>query len=250
MNFQQIVDKINRLEPASEVVPAVLPPEVIAFFVRWVRRLQQWKVSTLASFAGVSISTIERVERGERVSIENLDRIAVALGYETGYFTKPRCAIPAEQAIAELSEGLGHLEAVTVSPFRSQKQVREAAKCQAFLLHYPNVPEELEDDVRTLGEWLDLASYILSTPTSASLKRDGGRRVLYRNVLDCVRSLERCGLTILLGTMPAPQDGIPDWKMAVISATLKATDPGAITRTRILVDRRCAQILPPRATAS
>jgi transcriptional regulator with XRE-family HTH domain len=249
MSFQQIIDKINQLEPPSEVVPDVPPLEVTAFFVRWVRRLQQWKVSTLASFAGVSVSTIERVERGEKVSAENFDRIAVALGYERGYFTSPRCAIPAEQAQAELLEAFSNLEVVTVSRFKTQKQVREAGGCQAFLLHHPNVPAELEGEIRLLGEWLDLVSYVRSTPSS-SFQRDGSKRALYGDVLDCVSSLEKAGLTVLLGTMPAPQDGIPEWKMAIVSVTPRNTDPGAMARTRILVDRRCAQVLPPMPTAS
>jgi transcriptional regulator with XRE-family HTH domain len=249
MNPQHILDKIAQLEPASEVVPAVPPPELIAFFVRWVRGLQQWKVGTLASFAGVSVSTVERVERGERVSGEKLDRIAVALGYEHGYFTNPRCATPAQQAKAELHEALERLEVVSVAPFRLQKQVRSAAKCHAFLLHHPNLPAELEDNVRALGEWLDFASFFLS-PRSTSLASERGRRALYKSVLDCVSSLEKAGLTVLLGIMAAPQEGVSEWKMAIVSATPKVTDPGARRRTRILVDRRCAQIRTQPASAS
>jgi len=51
----------------------------------------QWKVSTLADFARVPVSTVERVERAEKVSPENHDRIAVALG-------QPQRAVIAFQA--------------------------------------------------------------------------------------------------------------------------------------------------------
>ena len=37
-----------------------------------------------------SLSTIQRVERGEAVSKENLDKIACALGHPPSAFTEPR----------------------------------------------------------------------------------------------------------------------------------------------------------------
>lgn len=49
-------------------------PATIAFFVRLQRGMMGWKKETLAGFARVSLSTIERIERGEpsrrRASIE------------------------------------------------------------------------------------------------------------------------------------------------------------------------------------
>ena len=52
--------------------PQVPPIEAVAFLVRSARRLRQWKKETLADFARVSLSTVERVERGEKISAENL----------------------------------------------------------------------------------------------------------------------------------------------------------------------------------
>jgi hypothetical protein len=71
-------------------VPTAPPIELVAFVVRWNRGLRQWKTTTLADFARVSISTVERIERGEHVSDDALDRIAQAFGYEAGYFTATR----------------------------------------------------------------------------------------------------------------------------------------------------------------
>ena len=58
--------------------------------MRQCRSLKNWKVSTLADFAPVSVSTVERVERGEKVGEEALDKIAIALGYEKGAFHAQR----------------------------------------------------------------------------------------------------------------------------------------------------------------
>lgn len=240
MNLQQILDKVARLQPPSEAVPVVPESELIALYVRSVRRLQHWKVSTLASLADVSISTIERVERGEKVSVEKLDRVAVALGLERGYLTNPRCAAPAEEVEAGF-QAWANIEIVPVAPLRLPSQVRKAAKCHAYLLHHPNVPLEMLDGLRSLAEWLDLVAFSLGKP-STSPRHKESRRDFYKEVLDCVASLERSGLTILLGTMAAPRDLIPEWNMAIVSATLRATDPGARKRTHIFVDRRCAQI--------
>jgi transcriptional regulator with XRE-family HTH domain len=80
----------------------VPPAELVGFVVRWNRGLRQWKKSTLADFASVSVSTVERVERGEKVSEEALDKIAQGLGYEAGYFTKPRLRMGTNEAVASL----------------------------------------------------------------------------------------------------------------------------------------------------
>lgn len=49
------------------------PGDVVAFVVRQCCVLKNWKVSTLADFATVEVSTVERVERGEKVGEEALD---------------------------------------------------------------------------------------------------------------------------------------------------------------------------------
>jgi len=201
----------------------------------------------LADFACVSVSTIERVERGERVSDEALDRIAQGLGYEPGYFTGPRCRLGPEQAAASFVETFGEMEAVAVAPMNTHRQVREAARCQAFLMHRPDVPEVYDADLAGLNEWLDLASFILSTEIESAAS-ERGRRDLYNDILGCIGEIEKRGLTVLSGVMNAPQEGIPDWKVAVISVTPKLSDPGASKRRHVFVDRRIVALRPRRAT--
>ena len=72
-----------------------------------------------------------------------------------------------------------------------------------------------------------------------------GRRDLYNDILLCVRDLERRGLTVLSGVMHAPQERLPDWKVAIVSVTTKLRDPGAPKRRHVMVDRRVVA-LPPR----
>jgi transcriptional regulator with XRE-family HTH domain len=238
MATQDLLNRISQLPQRPTDVPTSPPAEVVGFVVRWNRGLRQWKTSTLADFARVSISTIERVERGEKVGDESLDRIAEALGYEAGYFTRPRIPTSPEDATARMVETYSNLETVPVAPMRSHRAVREAARCDAYLVHRPGVPDAYAGDIANLQEWLDLASFVLSDIADGGSLGERGRRDLYNDILASVRELERRGLTVLCGVMSAPQDRLPDWKVAVISITPRITDPGAAKRRHIMVDRR------------
>lgn len=236
MTIQMLVDKITQLpEPRSDV--AIVPPiELVAFIVRLERCLRQWKVSTLADFADVSISTVERVERGEKVSDQVLDRIARGLGYDAGHFTRARTPLSTESVVDSMSEIYGNLEAVRVVPMKTQKSIREAASCYGALIHRPLASTDYDTDIDLLKEWLDLASFTLSDLVQLPLAR--GRRQLYRDILCHVGEMERQGLNILSGTVNVPQQEFPDWRIAVVSISAKAVDPGAAKRCHVFVDRR------------
>ncbi len=236
MTTQDLLAKITQLPERPVDVPATPPIELVAFVVRWNRGLRQWKTTTLADFARVSVSTVERIERGERVSDDALDRIAQAFGYEAGYFTAPRLPLGADEAAASLVDTYSHLEIVPVGPMTTHRAVRDAARCDAVLIHRPEVPEAYDDYFAGLMEGRDLASFILAD-IGAPPPSERGRRDLYNDILTCVGNLERRGLTVLSGVMPAPQDRLPDWKVAVVSITPRLTDPGAAKRRHLMVDR-------------
>ena len=237
MTIQELLAEIAQLPERPADIPTAPPIALVAVIVRWNRSLRQWKTNTLADFARVSVSSVERVERGEKVTDEILDKIAQAFGYDAGYFTKPRVPLRENEAAASLVDTYGNLEAVGVFPMKTHQAVREAARCDAFLIHRPEVPEAYDADIESLKEWLDLASFVLSDFARGS-SADGGRRDLYNDVLGRIRDMERRGLTVLSGVMPAPQEGLPDWKVAIIAVSPKLTDPGAVKRRHIMVDRR------------
>jgi len=248
MSTKDLLDRLANLPERPRDVPTAPPIELVAFVVRWNRSLRQWKTTTLANFAHVSVSTVERVERGERVSVEALDCIAEAFGYARGYFTAPRVPLTPEETAASMVETYANLEPIPVAPMKTHRAVREAARCHAFLIHRPDVPATYDSDIEELQEWLDLGSFILSDAIHHGSSSEGRRRELYNDILGRIAEFERRGLTVLSGVMPAPQDGIPDWKVAVISITSKMTDPGALKRRHVMVDRRVVS-LPPRKKA-
>jgi transcriptional regulator with XRE-family HTH domain len=222
-------------------------PETVAVFVRLIRGLRGLKKQTLSSDARVSLSTLERIERGEVVSAEKLDKVAQALGYDAGYFTSPRTPLSPEEAAAKVAETWGHLIAVPVHRVTSEGPIRKLGRCHACLIHRPGVGGEHNDLIVELGEWLEAASWI-NGETCITEMTEGRKRAFYTSVIECVRRLERSGLTILAGSMKAPQQGIPGWTVGVVSITDRKTDPGAVRRRHILVDIRNA--LPPDALAN
>jgi hypothetical protein len=60
----------------------------------------------------VSLSSLERVERGEQVSPHLLDKIGRALGYDDVYFTAAREPIAKETVLNDFVETYGDLEAI------------------------------------------------------------------------------------------------------------------------------------------
>lgn len=211
------------------------PPEMIAFHVNISRKLMQLKVEALASMAGVSVSTIERVERGEKVSDTVLDKIAVAFGEQPGYFTEPRRRIPRSE-VSQRMHQFASTVTVRVDPLRTQRQVRLLASCQGFLVNRPRVGDEFDEPIRRLLEWLDLTSFVLTTTCAPDTEKECGRRELYISVLNAVSEMEKRGLSVLAGVMNdhAPDDD--EFKTAVISITPKSIDPGAVKGRNVLVD--------------
>lgn len=238
MTKSTLMDRIAAL-PRNRPGEHAPPPELVAFCVMTSRGLRNWKQSTLADFAGVSLSTVERVERGERVRPTLLDRVGVALGHEPGYFTHPRRELSPEEAADSIVESWGHLVPVSVGPINTQPGVRRLVRGHCLVMHSPDCPDDIHPDIRGLAEWLDLGSFLFSDlrPT-ASEEIVGRRREFYRDVLQAVTAIETQGFTVLGGTLTDTVSNIPDWRVTILSITPRTTDPGAPKRRTILVDRR------------
>lgn len=215
-------------------------PATIAMFVRLQRGIMGWKRGTLASFAGVSLSTIERVERGEAVSADSLDRVAGALHQPSGAFTAPRLPLGAEAAWRRLEESAAPFEdtvAVPVRPLRGHRQIAELVRTHFFVVDATRLGDACHDDVATLREWLDLASFILATEDKNSILQTGAepvqRRKLYDDVLGCVRDIERRGRAVALSGTYAIQTGhaaLPEANVALVGFFPRSTDPAAVKR--------------------
>src|SRR5262249_15685411 len=132
-----------------------------------------------------------------------------------------------------------NLVPIKVRHLCTQHGIRQLGQCHGSIIHRPDVDHSYDHMISNLVEWLDLVSFVIGCPGSAP-RTQSSRRRLYNDVLESVRDIERSGFTVLSGVMSAPQAAIPDWKVRVVSITPKRTDPGALKRQIILVDRRCA----------
>ena len=133
---------------------------------------------------------------------------------------------------------LGNLQQVEVRPFETHRQIRMVAATQAYCIHRPELGAGYDEQVAGLREWLDLASFALGRDSI-----DGGepirRRAFCDDILAAVAGLRSRGVTVLVGVVDAPIPGFADWKVAIISLTPKLSDPGALKRRAIFVDKRC-----------
>lgn len=244
MRFKDIVDRVAELPHPIMGESQVPPPELIAFFVRWVRGSRQLKKQALASLAGVSLSTVERIERGETVTADLIDRVGKMLGYDAGYLTAPRTPIDPGTAIEGFVETYEHLQPVTVAPIRTQAQIRTLAHCHAYLPFAPEDDDEQRHALNGLIEYIDLVSFMLGNGLADGSAKEAPRRELYADVLRYIDGIKRDGWTVLGGIMDAPSRNIPEWGLAVFSITSRAKDPGAPKRKTLLVDKRIAQQPP------
>jgi transcriptional regulator with XRE-family HTH domain len=243
MRFKDIVDRIAELPHPIMGESRVPPPELIAFFMRWVRGSRQLKKQALASLAGVSLSTVERIERGETVSVDLIDSVGEALGYDAGYLTAPRTPIDPGTAIEGFVETYEHLQPVTVASIRTQAQIRTLAHCHAYLPFAPEDDDEQRHALNGLIEYIDFVSFMLGKGLADMSAKDP-RRELYADVLRYIDGMKRNGWTVLAGVMDAPRRNIPEWRLAVFSITSRAKNPGTPKRKTLLVDKRIAQQPP------
>ena len=222
-------------------------PEDLAVFVRFQRQVLGWKTETLASFATVSLSTIERVERGDKVGSECLDRIAVALGYKQGDFTEARVPLASQDAALFLDQCLLPFKGkrwIDAAPIRKQAQIIAFGRCHGYLIDGGRLEAPIEEDIAGLREELDFVGFARDDTLNNRSERESrrlARRRLYTEVLAHIREIENQSHALALGgTYEASTSHplLPRVRVAVIGFFPKTTDPGAIRRRQLLVPER------------
>jgi transcriptional regulator with XRE-family HTH domain len=226
---------MNTQEQADELV--IPPPDVLAFFVRFQRGMMRWKQAALAAQAGVSLSTVQRVERGESVSKEKLDKIGCALGHPTGAFTEPRARASDEEALQRVVESFAWLTdtvPVAVSPLRKEPQLRDVLGCASAFVDSDLGPDA-DEDLAVLLEWMDFASWMVATSEGLVTPRPGRsfkKRELYADIFRHVRDMERKYRAVcLIGSYDATSNVelFKTLRVGVVSFKSKDKNPAAAT---------------------
>lgn len=233
---------MNTVEPLETFV---LDEAAIANFVKLQRTFNGWKQDMLAAEAGVSLATVSRVERGQKVRPAQLRKLARALGKPDDEFVRERVRPTPEEAAANFVEMFAWAEGrvpVAVAPFRTELQLRATLATFSLLLD-SDLDDHATDDVAELREWLDLASFVQAERDGVigpKPDRDFRVRRLWRDVLDCVERLERTHAAVVLtGTYAAePLMGGEPVKIAVVAIRSRRRNPAASTITTLWADAK------------
>lgn len=212
-------------------------PDAIAAFVKLQRGLFGWKQHTLASLAGVSLSTVQRVERGATVRPTQLRKLAVALKRAPDAFTRKILPLSPAEALEALRRDAAWMEGkvpVTVAPLRKEAQVRELAESE-LLVADSDIVDDFAGAVSELREWFDLASFIRMEHAGSIETRSSRKtslRQFYKSLLESVRKIEiEHRAVCLAGTYEAAARGRlgPTVRVAVIALRSRDNNPAAAT---------------------
>jgi transcriptional regulator with XRE-family HTH domain len=227
---------------------AVLPPNPkgLGAYIRFQREQLHWKQATLSGMAGVSLSTIERVERGEPVRASSLEKIAVALELESDAFTRPRHELSEEEMVGHMTRCLAIFKdkiPACVAPFRTETQLRALAATHFAVLDTDVDDEKAHDDLAGLREWIDLTAFMKGQQNGDFKARpDRGYRArqLYRDVFEHVEVIERRHNAVcLVGTYEAACED-PDYgsvPIGLLTLRSKARNPAAALLDQVWVEK-------------
>lgn len=254
MSLDKIVEKIAATDYGFEELrlrgEAVKPPsDIVALLVSVDRHARNLKQSALASLAGVSLSSVERIERGEVVSDEVLDKVTLALGRRNGDFTKPVVPLSPQETTKMLNQSAEKFNGriwVPASPLRKLTQIAAVARAHFFWFDDVRLIGDFAEEGRVLCELFELSTFVIGQEEDECLpkkpRRDRvKRRALYREILDAASCYERNTASVLLcATYEAKIDAIAAGSIpvAAIAAYPKATDPGAIKRRQLCVPEK------------
>lgn len=236
MSMDEILKRIAAEPLGGDGTPRRPSRDLLAMLVRMGRSMRGWKAQTLADFARVSLSTVERIERAENASDGALEKVGVALGYEPGDFTRVRVPLTPDETYAAIKRDWGALVPVSVAPLAKETQLRALSRCHAMLKLGRGHGAEACALLDELAEWIDLIGFVRSDVTPS----DGPKRMreLYRGALSCAERLRSVGMHVLAGVWPDPKPAIPEYTFAVLAVSPRALDSGALKRQHIFLDRR------------
>jgi transcriptional regulator with XRE-family HTH domain len=220
---------------------------LIAFFVSYCREIKGLPVLSLACLAEVSESTIERIERGEKVSDQTLDKVAVALGYETGTFTKERVPLQANEVLKNLEENAQELSNsiwIPVEPFQKHKHVRALSRTHMNIVDTSHLSKVDEEIIGEIKEYISRANFLRTEKESdLFLNREpfNKMRKLNQDILDLVKKFgfenRAYALTGTYKSVVTLGDRKMDFEIGILTFFPKDTDPYAIKRSHLLVPK-------------
>ncbi len=231
----------------SEVAPDPRPPprQALADFVRLARAVAGWKQDTLAYVSGVSLSTVQRVERGEPVGPDLLEKIGAALRQPPGTMTRARARLSESEAAAWAVRHWGWMadcEPVPVAPLRTQRQLRQLSDALCGIVD-DDLGGDAADEIAGFKEWIDLLSFVRAEQAGLIGGGDPRKlelRRLYGDVLAASAAIERRHSAVCLVGVYAPEHNLRDFqgaRIGVLAFRSRRADPAAARQRTLFAPR-------------
>lgn len=84
---------------------AMLPPAMLGFWVKCIRKSMNWSQEAVAEASGLTVRTVQRVEAGEPSSVSTRRSLARGLGYDNhGIFDTPDFVMSVHKILSEIGE--------------------------------------------------------------------------------------------------------------------------------------------------
>lgn len=216
--------------------------DTIADFVKLQRAFYGWKRESLAALAQVSLSTVERVERGETVRATSLEKLALALNQAPDAFTAERVPLSEADALVALIENFSWINEtvpVDVAPLRHEAQLRALTNADVSILTSDLEGNEAACEVDGLREYLDLTSFVRAEDGTLLPKRERSFRLraLYKDVLKTALEIERKYKAVCLAGSYEASSSTPSYdvvRVGVIAIRSRERNPAAVNIKRLM----------------
>jgi transcriptional regulator with XRE-family HTH domain len=226
--FERALHDVNIAAQSGEMRQLPLP--LIAEGVRHQRSIRGWKQSSLATIAGVSTSSIQRIERDEYVRPEILAKIERALDLPEGTYSAARI-LPTLDSLKVILERQKSEEqecaSIPVKQLLQQVQVAQILKCRALVTNEDSASDAMRCDIAALRRMLNIDGVriavedVYGRPNNPSKRTQ--RRNCYKEVISLVERLNRKhSIVTFAGTYLPKMSGVGIVETAVISFLPKA----------------------------
>lgn len=210
-------------------------PGEIGGLVRQFRKIMGGKKETLADFARVSLSSVERVERGIKAGEEIYRRLALALHFQPDDLIRPRSVASVDEALDKALKFFEGRIITSAERLCRRPQLARLLDAHVMLVDDGRCDEATRATIPALREWLGLGSFALGMSQDPNLPNEkltrGERKKLLDDILAEVAKIERRGYTALMTVYEADMPLMGKQPLGVIAFFPKLTDPAAAKRS-------------------
>ena len=165
-HLPELERELAALDEAGKAGKAIhLSARMVGLFVQLDREERGWKQQSLASLAGVSLSTIQRVERGEPTRESALVRIEQALGHDVGKYSAKRVPLPmsvCKKLLVEQKLESAQTVQIKIGLIKSTSQLAAMTRCNIITIDDRQVSDDIKKDIYEFRDLLESAALVVA----------------------------------------------------------------------------------------